>query len=87
MGETAGCVVPERETGGMYPNLTSLLLPDEASGHRIGLSGIVETKSLDVRVRRDALRLGGRLDLFDLHPFWCLVLSLVDNTCFKLMSS
>jgi hypothetical protein len=48
-------------------HLASLLLPDETRGNRIRFACIVETKPLDVGVRGDALSLGGRLHLLDLH--------------------
>mmetsp|Transcript_21276 Transcript_21276/g.53586 ORF Transcript_21276/g.53586 Transcript_21276/m.53586 type:complete len:495 (-) Transcript_21276:8-1492(-) len=57
--------------------LAGLLLPDEASGHGVGLTAIVEPQALDVRVRGDPLRLVGRLDLLDLHLCCCSCLRVI----------
>merc|ERR1719221_949826 len=47
--------------------LPSLLLPHEPAADRQGLSVLSQAKALDVAVRRNPLRLGGGLDLLDLH--------------------
>jgi hypothetical protein len=47
--------------------LARLRLAHEARGHLVRGPVVAEAEPLDVRVRRDALRLGGRRDLLDAH--------------------
>jgi hypothetical protein len=53
--------------------LARLLLTNESGCNRIGLARLIQPESFDVRVRRDALCLGCRLDLLDLHGSWLSV--------------
>lgn len=47
--------------------LARLLLADEPGGHRVRGAVVAQAEPLDVRVRGDALRLGGRRHLLDAH--------------------
>jgi hypothetical protein len=48
-------------------HLARPLLADEAHGNLLRRAALIQTEALDVRVHRDALRLGRRLDLLNLR--------------------